>query len=145
MFPLCVLFTLNSLIKLPTMPRQKWTYMHMCIYWFIWLFVGLLASVKMDVPSPQGTDTTCRSWRANCRSSSAGGDTWKLQRGTAALKWAVLSDLSRWVYIMELAPIQVNYMSSMDCIVQYTKANPCLYLMGSYKHCDLAVCVQALF
>lgn len=56
---------------------------------------GRLVSAKMDVLCPRGIETTCRSWRANYRSSGAGGDTWKLQRGTAALKWAVLSDLSR--------------------------------------------------
>lgn len=46
---------------------------------------------------------------------------------------------------MELAPIQVNDMSSMDCVVYEGKSFQCLYLMGSYTHCYLALCVQALF
>lgn len=69
-------------------------------------------SVKTDVPFPQGTDATCRSWRANCRFCTAGGDTWKLLRGTAAPEWAVLSDLSRWVCIMELT-LTVNQVISL--------------------------------
>lgn len=69
---------------------------HVCLYGFNWWVIFVTCSVAMAVPSLQGTETTWGSWRADCWSSGVGGDTWKLQKRTAALKWAELSGLSRW-------------------------------------------------
>lgn len=69
---------------------------HICLYGFNWRVIFVTCSVAMAAPSLQGTETSWVSWRADCWSSDAGGDTWKLQRRTAALKWAELFGLSRW-------------------------------------------------
>lgn len=99
----------------------------------------------MDVLCPRGIETTCRSWRANYRSSGAGGDTWKLQRGTAALKWAVLSDLSRWVSIMELALIHKSKLCSPKYSVQREIMLMSVYWMQAYRQGYLTWVVLYLF
>ena len=83
------------------MTRSCWKpKIYVCEYTGLFLIFSPVCSVVMGVHSHQRTDKTCGSWRANCRSSAAEEDTWKLQRGTAALKWALLSGLSRWVFSM---------------------------------------------